>query len=413
MQDELPEENESLSGKFSGAFKHTFRALSQRNFRLYFTGQLVSLSGTWMQNLALSWLVYKLTRSSLALGIVDCCAQTPVLLFALLGGWLADRADRRVILISTQLTLMIQSALLAYLVFSQQIQYWQILLLACLSGIANAFEMPARQSLIALMVERQYLVNAISLNSSAFNASRVVGPAIAAVFVSLVGEAWCFAVNSLSFIGSLSALLLMRFPPRQESDGSHKTTIADGIKFAISHKEIGPILRLTMCMGLLGAQIFVLMPVIARETLHGGVDTFGILRTSTGIGSLLAALFLANKASQPVLIKLVAACSVGFPLSLVLFSFSHSIPISVILVFILGFCLTAQLSGSNSLLQLNCPDNLRGRLMSIWTITFIGMAPIGSLLTGFVASKLGALPTIGISGFACLLSALIYVIFKR
>lgn len=403
----------SFAGKVSGQVKHTFRALSERNFRLYYGGQLISLTGTWMQSLALSWLVYRLTHSSIEMGKVDFCSQVPVLFLTLFGGWLADRFDRRFILAVAQISMMVQSALLSYLVFAQQVQYWHIICLATVAGLVGAFEMPARQSLIALMVERKYLVNAISLNSTAFNASKVVGPALAAFLVRIVGEAWCFALNSFSYLGSLTALLLMRLPPRRTGARQEKHDILEGIRFAFKHREICPILRLTGTMSLFGAQFFLLLPIVSREILHGGVDVFGMLRVSGAIGSLIGALFLADRGSQAMLHKTVALSSIGFPLSLVLFAFSNSLFLSLLLMFLLGLSLTSQLSASNSLLQLNCPEYLRGRIMSLWTLTFMGIAPLGSLLIGFLASWLGVMPTIGWSGGACLISAFVFVLFKK
>jgi MFS family permease len=399
--------------KFNGHLKHTFRALSEPNFRYYYTGQLISLSGTWMQNLALSWLVYRLTNSSMQMGKVDFCQQMPVLALALVGGWLADKVDRRFILATSHITMMLQSAALAYLVYSQKIEYWQILCLAAVTGLVNAFEMPARQSLIGLMVERKFLVNAISLNSSAVNASKVVGPALAAFIVGMVGEAWCFAFNSVSYIGALVALFMIKLPQVSAETKKQRHNFLDGIKFAIAHKEIGPLLRLTGTMSLLGAQFFLLLPIVAREILHRGVESFGLLRSSAAIGSLIGALFLANRGSQETLHKIVRICSLIFPAALILFSLSHELWLSVPLMMVLGWSLTSQLSGSNSLLQLNCPEHLRGRIMSLWTLTFMGMSPIGSLLTGYLASKIGVMNTMSLSGITCLISALVFVLFKK
>ena len=413
MDDGHVEPVPDFSGKMSGHVKHTFRALSQRNFRLYYSGQLISLSGTWMQNLALSWLVYRLTHSSMEMGKVDFCQQIPVLILALFGGWVADRVNRKLILACAQTTMIFQSAMLAYLVFSQKIEYWQILCLASVTGLANAFEVPARQSLIALMVEREYLVNAISLNSSAVNASKVVGPAVAAYIVGFIGEAWCFALNSVSYLASLTALFFIRIPEKTAEEKKQTTNFLDGIKFASTHKDIFPVLRLTATMSLFGAQFFLLLPIVTREILHSGVNVFGWLRSAAALGSLTGALILANRGSLETLHKSVAFCCIAFPIALILFSMSHSLIFSLPLMYVLGLSLTSQLSGSNSLLQLNCPDHLRGRIMSLWTLTVMGMAPIGSLLTGFIASKIGVMPTMSLSGIACLLSAIIFVLFKR
>lgn len=391
---------------FGQALAVTFRSLSQRNFRLYFCGQFISLSGTWMQGLALSWLVYRITNSPMALGIVEFCQFAPVLLLALTGGWVADRLDRRKILICAQLIMMAQASTLAYLTFTHQIQIWHIMCLAIVHGTVNAFEMPARQALLAQLVERDYLVNAVSLNSSVFNASRVAGPALGALLVANVGEAICFGLNALSFLATLTTFSLIR-PIQYETAGKAKVRggIRDGVKFAIATPEISRVLKQCMILSLFGSQFSVLMPVMARDVLHLGVEGFGSLRVAVGIGSLLAALSLASKGSQDTLQRIITVSSVGFAMALCGFSLSRQFPLSLCIAFLLGLTLTSQLSGGHSLIQLKVTDELRGRMMSLWTITLMGINPIGSLANGWMASIFGAPTALFVCSIVCSIAA--------
>ncbi len=386
----------------------TFRSLSQRNFRFYFCGQLVSVSGSWMQGLALSWLVYRMTNSPMVLGLVEACQFVPVLLLALAGGWLADRVDRRKIMIFAQLIMIGQASTLAFLTYTNQIQVWHIMCLAALAGTVSAFEMPARQALLAQLVERKYLVNAISLNSSVFNASRVIGPAIAAILVARVGESICFALNALSFLATLAAFTMIRpISAEASSNGKPPGGIKEGLKFAFSTPDIARVLRQCVVLSLFGAQVSVLMPVMARDVLHQGVDGFGALRVAIGAGSLCAALSLATKGSQSTLVKIIGVSSIGFAVALCAFSISRQFSLSLCIAFLLGLTLTSQLSGSHSLIQLKVPDELRGRMMSVWTITLLGMNPVGSLVNGWTASTFGAPVALFGCSIVCLISALV------
>lgn len=391
------------------SFSATFKSFEQKNFRLYFIGQLVSLSGTWMQNLALSWLVYRITNSPMALGIVESCTFLPILLLALPGGWLADRVDRRKIMLGTQSIMMVQASILAYLTFTKQVELWHIVCLALVAGTVTAFEMPARQALLAQLVERKYLVNAVSLNSSVFNASRIVGPALAAVLVAQTGEALCFALNAMSFLATLTAYALIR--PLITKDNTKKKVsggMKEGLIFAFKTPEIARVLRQCVMLSLFGIQFSVLLPVMARDVLHLGVHGFGALRVAAGIGSLMAALSLATKGSQATLLRIIGTSGLGFAFSLGAFSISRQFEMSLIIALLLGLTLTSQLSGSHSLIQLKVPDELRGRTMSVWTLTLLGINPIGSFLSGWLASLFGAPAVLFICSIVCLLSAIAF-----
>lgn len=399
---------EPTTGRLKDSFMATFRSLSQRNFRLYFCGQLVSLSGTWMQGLALSWLVYRITNSPMALGVVEFCQFSPVLVLALAGGWVADRVDRRKIMIVTQLIMMVQASTLAYLTYTNRIEIWQIMCLATLAGTVSAFEMPARQALLAQLVEREYLVNAVSLNSSVFNASRVAGPAVAAILVANMGEAICFGLNALSFFATLTAFSMIRPLANQNGKAKRPGGIREGFRFVRSTPEIFRVLRQCMVLSLFGSQFSVLLPVMARDVLHLGVHGFGALRVAVGVGSLCAALSLATKGKQSTLVQIISVSSLGFAAALCAFSTSKDFALSLVCAALLGLTLTSQLSGGHSLIQLKVPDELRGRMMSLWTITLMGMNPIGSLFNGWVASNFGAPLTLFCCSCVCLISALVF-----
>jgi MFS family permease len=393
-------------------FKQMFRSLRHRNFRIYFFGQLVSLSGTWMQNLALSWLVWSLTKSAFWLGVVEFANLIPVLLLALPGGSVADRLDRRKVLLTTQTAALVQATILAFLTLSHQIQLWQIIVLCALAGITIAFEVPSRQALIVNMVDRADLVNAISLNSSLFNGTRIIGPAVAAVIVRFSGVGICFAINAVSYLAAVLAVYLLKFE-KSETKNAPSHSIWEGLRYAFGDKEVLRVLRLTCFFSLFGAQFTVLMPVVASDVLHKGVEGFGFLRSALALGSLTAALALASRGSQTMLRTGVGIASLFLGMFLILLGFSHNFLLSLAVSLILGFCMTFQLSGSHSLLQLSVPEELRGRLMSIWTITIMGMSPLGSLFIGWYASAFGAPSALFIGAAITVLSALIYLVFKK
>jgi len=384
------------------------RALRHRNFQLFFSGQLISLIGTWMQSVAQSWLVYRLTGSALLLGSVGFASQVPVFLFAPLGGITADRYNRRRIVIGTQVASMLLAFILAALTLSHAIDHrvWAIFVLAGLLGVVNAFDLPGRQSFLVDMVGREDLMNAIALNSSMFNGARVIGPAIAGILVAKIGEGWCFFANALSYIAVIVGLLMMRVqtPPRAAM-GSPLEHMMEGFRFVNQTAPIRALLMLLGIVSLVGMPYVVLMPIFADQILHGGARGLGILMGATGVGALLGALTLAFRSGVKGLGRLVAWCCAGFGTSLVVFTLSRNFWVSVILLLPVGYFMMLQMSSSNTLIQVMVPDALRGRVMAVYSMMFMGMAPIGALLGGALAERLGAPHTVAIGGLASLLGA--------
>jgi MFS family permease len=385
-----------------------WRALRHRNFRLFFSGQLISLIGTWMQTVAQSWLVYRLTGSALLLGSVGFASQIPVFLFAPLGGMTADRVNRRHIVISTQVAAMVLAFILAALTLSHAIdsRVWLIFVLAALLGVVNAFDIPGRQSFLVDMVGKEDLMNAIALNSSMFNGARVIGPAVAGILVAKIGEGWCFFANAVSYIAVIIGLLLMRVhSPARASSASPFEHMMEGFRFVNQTAPIRALLLLLGVVSLVGMPYVVLMPIFADQILHGGARGLGILMGATGVGALLGALTLAFREGVKGLGRWVAWCSAGFGASLVVFAISHRFWISVILLLPVGYTIMLQMASSNTLIQVMVPDALRGRVMAVYSMMFMGMAPIGALLGGALAERLGAPTTVGIGGLASIAGA--------
>ena len=355
------------------------RALRHRNFQLFFSGQFISLTGTWMQTIAQSWLVYRLTGSSLLLGSVGFASQIPVFLVAPIGGMVADRVNRHRVVISTQVASMVLAFILSALTLTHTVRVWHIFVLAGLLGVVNAFDIPGRQSFLVDMVGRDDLMNAIALNSSMFNGARVIGPAIAGILVARIGEGWCFFLNGVSYIAVILGLLLMRVycPPRSQSE-SPMDDIIEGFRWV---ERTGPIRSLLLLLGLVslvGMPYTVLMPIFADRILHGGARGLGILMGFTGIGALLGALTLAVRQGVKGLGRLVSICCAGFGISLIAFSFSRTFWFSAALLVPVGFFIMLQMACSNTLIQSMVPDALRGRVMAVYSMMFMGMAPFGA-----------------------------------
>ena len=385
------------------------RALKHRNFQLFFSGQLISLIGTWMQTVAQSWLVYRMTGSSLLLGSVGFASQFPVFLMAPVGGMVADRVNRHRIVIATQTAAMILALFLAVLTLTHHVTVRQIFVLAALLGVVNAFDIPGRQSFLVDMVGREDLMNAIALNSSMFNGARVIGPAIAGILVAKIGEGWCFFANGISYIAVIAGLLMMKIhcPPRSKSD-SPLADIIEGFRWA-SHT--GPIRALLLLLGLVslvGMPYTVLMPLFADRILHGGAKGLGILMGFTGIGALLGAFTLALRSGVKGLGRLVALTCAGFGVSLMAFSFSRNFWLSAVLLIPVGFCIMLQMACSNTLIQSMVPDALRGRVMAVYSMMFMGMAPFGALLGGALADRLGAPVTVATGAVASIVGAVLF-----
>lgn len=388
----------------NGGLPATLRALKHRNFQLFFSGQLISLVGTWMQSVAQSWLVYRMTGSSLLLGAVGFASQFPVFLVAPLGGIVADRMNRHRVVIGTQIASMVLAGILAGLTLSGKVQVWHIFVLAALLGVVNAFDIPGRQAFLVDMVGKEDLMNAIALNSSMFNGARIIGPAIAGILVAKIGEGWCFFANAVSYIAVIVGLVMMRVQARALSTaaGSPLAHILEGFRWV---RETGPIRALLLLLGLVSLVAMpytVLMPVFADKVLHGGARGLGILMGATGVGALLGALTLASRTGVRGLGRWVAYSCGGFGVSLILFAFSRNFWLSVGLLLPVGFCMMLQMSSSNTLIQAMVPDELRGRVMALYSMMFMGMAPFGALLGGAIADRLGAPVTVAVGAVASL-----------
>jgi MFS family permease len=363
-----------------------------------------------MQSVAQSWLVYRLTGSSLLLGSVGFASQIPVFLIAPLGGIVADRYNRHRVVITTQIASMLLAALLAGLTLSGRVQVWHIFVLASLLGVVNAFDIPGRQAFLVDMVGKEDLMNAIALNSSMFNGARIIGPAIAGILVVKIGEGWCFFANAISYIAVIIGLLMMRLPPPayRASAASPLAHLIEGFRFV---RRTGPIRALLLLLGLVslvGMPYTVLMPIFADKILHGGARGLGILMGATGVGALLGALTLASRTGVRGLGRWVAFSCAGFGFFLVLFSWSRHFWLSVALLLPVGFSMMLEMSSSNTLIQAMVPDHLRGRVMAVYSMMFMGMAPFGALLGGALADRLGAPLTVSIGAVACIAGAALF-----
>jgi MFS family permease len=387
----------------------TLRALQHRNFQLFFSGQLISLIGTWMQSVAQSWLVYRLTGSSLLLGSVGFASQFPVFLVAPLGGIVADRWNRQKVVIGTQTASMVLAFVLSLLTLTGVVEVWHIFVLAALLGVVNAFDIPGRQAFLVDMVGKEDLMNAIALNSSMFNGARILGPAIAGVLVAKIGEGWCFFANAVSYIAVIVGLALMRVGPfSAPSQASPLAHLKEGFHFAYHTAPIRAILLLLGLVSLVAMPYTVLMPIFADRILHGGARALGMLMGATGVGALLGALTLAAKTEVRGLGRWVAFACAGFGISLILFAFSRNLALSVCLLLPVGFSMMLQMSSSNTLIQAMVPDRLRGRVMAVYSMMFMGMAPFGAFFAGALADRLGAPVTVSLGAIAAIGGAALF-----
>jgi len=388
----------------------SIRALRHRNFRLFFAGQLISLIGTWMQSVAQSWLVYSLTGSTVLLGLVGFASQIPVFLLAPFGGVVADAMNRHRVLLATQTAAMVLAAIMAVLTIRGSIQIWHVFVLASLLGVVNAFDIPARQSFIVEMVGKEDLVNAIALNSSMVNAARLIGPAVAGVLVSIVGEGWCFAINAVSYVAVIIGLFRMDVPGRKiEARGASALRgIGEGFEFVAVTPPVRSLMLLLGLISLMGMPYSTLMPVFADRILHAGPGGLGLLMGMSGAGALIGALALASKQSLRGLGRWVAWSSGAFGATLILFSLSRALWLSAVLLVPVGCSMMVQMASSNTLIQSMVPDHLRGRVMAIYSMMFMGMAPFGALLAGALAHRLGAPLTVALGGVACLIGAAVF-----
>ncbi len=390
------------------------RALGSRNYRLFFAGQLISLIGTWLTTVATAWLVYSLTRDTLTLGTVTFCGQIPAFLLAPLAGVLVDRWSLHRTLVVTQTLSMLESTALALLTFGHLINVPWIFALNVFQGLVNAFDMPARQAFVVQMVEnREDLPNAIALNSSMFNAARLLGPSIAGILIALVGEGLCFTLDALSYVAVIVALLRMIVPPPAPRKAPRHPLVEfrEGLEHALGFTPIRAILLILALVSLMGTPYTVLMPAFTDKTLlGGGPGTLGMLMAATGLGALLGAIVLAARRSVLGLGRLIPMATVGFGITLIAFSFSRHLSLSLALLAGTGFCMITQMAAGNTLLQTIVDDDKRGRIMSLFGMSFLGMMPLGSLLMGYLAKPqhLGPPKAVALGGVCCIVGAGIF-----
>ena len=401
---------EPVDGKSAWTF--VLRAFRYRNYRLFFGGQGLSLIGTWMQQIAMSWLVYRLTNSPFLLGLIGFTGQVPTFILGSFSGVIADRLNRKKLLIATQVLAMLQASLLAVLTLTGHIALWHLIVLSIFLGIVNAFDMPARQSFVIDMVEnKKDLGNAIALNSFMFNGARLAGPAIAGLLIALVGEGVCFLLNAASFATIIFALMAMKIPQRKKR--AHPASVLHGLKegyrYAFGFVPIRDIILLIGLISLTGMQYIILLPVFARDILHGGPHTLGFLMGASGIGALTGALYLASRKTVLGLGKLLGIGAAMCGVALIAFSFSRQMAISLCAMLVVGFGMIIVTTSCNTILQTIVDEDKRGRVMSFYAMAFMGVAPFGSLLGGTSAGRIGAPATLIISGIACIICSVLFL----
>jgi len=418
----LDEENRLVTGRTAvsldestgGAPSARFRALKHRNFQLFLAGQLVSLIGTWIQNTAQLWLIYRLTSSAALLGVFGFANQIPMLLLSAVGGYVGDRYSRHRGVIATQAVSMLLAFLLAALTLTGVIHdrrgAWLVIVIGFFQGIVNAFDVPIRQSFFVNMVGKQDLPNAIALNSSIFNGARVVGPAIAGFAISLFGEGWCFFANGVSFLAVIVALWAMRIAPQEEltDNASPWRSFLEGFRFAMRDGTVRSILILLSMLSFFGLQYIVFMPVFAKDILHGGERGMGLLMSVAAVGAVLGALQFAARTTYKGMPKWIATMFLVASLSLIAFSESRWFWLSAVVLFIFGFAATSQMAATNTTVQNRVPDELRSRVMAVYATMFMGVVPIGSLLAGGLAKRFGAPLTLTAFGAICLIGGVVF-----
>lgn len=382
----------------------TFSSLQHPNFRLWFSGQIVSLIGTWMQATAQGYLVYELTESPIMLGIVGFANGIPVWLFSLYAGTIADRISRRKMLMITQGSMMVLAFILAALTFTGVVKAWHIIILALLLGTANAFDAPGRQSFVVDLVPKQELTNAIALNSSVFNLGTIIGPSAAGLVYAWLGPGWCFTINGISFIAVLIALLLMRIPPREPVKLTEKSLVrnlTEGVRFSFKDENIRVMLIMLTASAVFGFGLLTLMPAWATHVLGGDVRTNGLLLSARGVGSLIGALMIAYLGARIIRGKLWTIGTLVMPVALVIFALFRVLPVSLLMLVVMGWSLMSVVNLTNALIQTHIPDELRGRVMSVYILLFQGGFPIGALIAGWLAGITSE--SVTVFAFACIL----------
>ncbi len=391
------------------SLSHAWRALRHRNFKLFFSGQSISVIGSWMTRLATSWLVYQLTHSALLLGVIGFAGQIPTFLLAPFAGVWVERLDRRKLLVWTQAIAAGQSLALAALTLAHVITMKEIIALSVVQGVINAFDLPARQSFLVKMVEdREDLSNAIAINSSMANGARLIGPALAGIVIGAVGEGWCFLIDGISYLAVIGSLLLMRITPSNtpRNRTSMIELMHEGWTYVSTFRPIRTILLLFALTSLMGYPYAVLLPLFAGQVLHGGPHTLGWLTGASGVGALISALSLAVRKSVVGLTRMIPIAAAVFGAGLVLFGLSHTLWLSLVLMFFVGFGMLQGASASNTVIQTLVPEDKRARVMSFYTMALVGTAPFGSLLAGTLAQRIGAPHTILLTGSFCVAGSL-------
>ena len=395
-------------------FARLVRALRHRNYRLFFGGQTVSLVGTWITRIATSWLVYRLTGSELLLGVVAFAGQVPLLVLSSFAGVLADRWNRRRLLVVTQALSALQSLVLAVLAFTH-ITVTEIILLQIAQGIINAFDTPARQAFVVEMVDsREDLPNAIALNSSMFNASRLIGPSIGGFLIAVAGEGWCFLVDAISYVAVILSLLAMRFtrPVVIRPRSRMLEELRSGVSYAFGFPPVRALLADVAIVGTFGMMYTTLAPVIASKVLHGGAHTLGILMTASGLGALLGTVYLATRHTVVGLGRVIVAANLALSLALAAFAFAHYLWVALLVLPVIGAGMMLQASSAQTILQTVVSENLRGRVIAFYSVAVLGTQPLGSLLAGVLGARIGTQNTILFSAAVCL-AASIWFAFRR
>ena len=389
-------------------YRNPFSVLiKHRNFRIFWFGQTGSLVGTWMQQVALGWVVLQITNSPFLVGVESAAGSVPVLFFTLYAGVLADRRDKLTLVKITQSLLLFEATLLWWFNWTGHVTIGILIGIALFGGMASAFDIPTRQSLMVELVGREDVVDAIALNSSGFNLARIVGPSLAAVIIDRFGLAWCFAINALSYLLVLISLFRIKLTPKPPppTDLSPTEGLMEGLRFMRNSREVSLLMSMVTVYSIFGIPYLVLMPVIARDTLHGTARTYGLLLASVGLGAVTGAFSLAMVGRRVRRGKVLAGAAFAFSSLLIAFSFSRNIWLSTVILFFTGMMMILNNALANGLLQTITPDNLRGRVMSAYAFVFVGMGPVGSLLSGSTASALSAPAAIGIGGGVLLLFA--------
>lgn len=384
---------------------YALRALRHRNFCLFFIGQFVSRTGYWMQGMAQGWIVYRLSHSSFMLGLVAFAGQFPTVLLGLFAGVVADRFSRYHVCLYTQILFMLQALLLGALTFSGWITVWQVFFLALVAGVLQTFEMPARQAFLQEIVGTDDLTSAIALNSALVNGARIIGPAFAGLLVAQFGEGACFSINGICYLAIIGGFLAMRLPAQATpllSTGSTWAFIREGVAYAVQTPAIRLLLLLIGLLSLLGTPYTVLMPVFAKDILHGGPSAMGTLMGAAGAGAVVGVFFLARQRNTDTLGRFITSALLRFGIGLILFSFSRNFWLSLLLLPLVGSGFMVPMSAANTLLQTLTPAPLRGRVMSLFLMMFMGTPPLGSLLAGTLAPHIGTPLTVSLTGVGCL-----------